>query len=90
MRFRVIITQNAEMDLKAARNYIAQRAPQTAERWMLEFVESILRLANTAEMRPLAMESNQSHSNFVSYFFEPEVRTPIEFCSESLVMRCEY
>lgn len=48
MRFTVVLTARAIRDLEAAREYIRQFAPETAGRWHLSFLATLLQL----ETRP--------------------------------------
>lgn len=57
MRFTVLLTARALRDLRDARDYIRQWAPETADRWYRSFLEALLRLEENPESRSLATEN---------------------------------
>jgi len=57
MTYRVIITPNAEQELRQAYRYIRERAPQAANRWIKGARKCIKSLARYPERCPLAPES---------------------------------
>jgi plasmid stabilization system protein ParE len=61
MKYRVIITPQAESDLRAIYNYIRKHAPQAARRWVKGARQNIKTLAFHPERCPLAPESSAFH-----------------------------
>lgn len=57
MVFEVIVTSRAQRDLNEARTYIARYAPETAEKWYIEFLRALCELENHPETHPIAAES---------------------------------
>src|SRR3954452_19005973 len=57
MRFEVLLTERARRDLEDARRFIAQHAPEAAERWYFGFLKALLELEKKPESRPLAAEN---------------------------------
>lgn len=57
MTYRVIITPNAEGELRAAYRYIRERAPDAARAWVKGVRQKIRSLANNPERAPLAPET---------------------------------
>jgi plasmid stabilization system protein ParE len=55
--FRVVITPNAEAELRAAYRYIYDRAPDAAREWVKGERRKIKSLARDPERAPLAPES---------------------------------
>jgi plasmid stabilization system protein ParE len=56
--YRVIITPEAENDLRTAYRYIRRQAPRAAREWMRQARQSIKALRNYPERCPLASESD--------------------------------
>jgi plasmid stabilization system protein ParE len=56
-RRRVIVTQRALAQLNCTADWIAERAPETAERWFAQFAAKIQSLDQFAERCPQARES---------------------------------
>src|SRR5208282_4707421 len=56
MRYRVIITPEAEAGLRAAYGYIREQSPQAAREWIRRARQSIRTLARHPERCPLAPE----------------------------------
>jgi plasmid stabilization system protein ParE len=56
MRFEVYITDRAYRDLIEARQYIANRAPEAADRWYFGFLEALLALESQPQTWALAAE----------------------------------
>ncbi len=59
MSFIVVVEKEAEEDLKAAVNWIAQSSRDRAVLWYFDATESIERLENFPARCPLAPESNK-------------------------------
>lgn len=57
MTLRIIITPNAEAELRAAYRYIHDRAPEAAREWVKGARRKIKSLARDPERAPLAPES---------------------------------
>ncbi len=57
MTFDLIYTERAKCDLNAATDFIAERAPETAERWFEGFVAALETLRHNARIYSLAPES---------------------------------
>jgi plasmid stabilization system protein ParE len=57
MTFEVVLTERAQHDLDDACHFIARHAPETAEKWRREFLESLLKLESHPQACPLAAES---------------------------------
>ena len=57
MSHEVLVTERAERELNQAANWIAETAPETAERWFNGFVQSILTLSSNPERCSLAAEN---------------------------------
>jgi plasmid stabilization system protein ParE len=57
MTYRVILTPEAERDLRTAYRYIRDRAPQAAREWIRRARRSIKTLSQHPERCPLAPES---------------------------------
>ena len=58
MPFEVYLTDRAQRDLEDACAYVAQYAPETAEKWRRSFLEALLILEQSPESRPLAPEDS--------------------------------
>jgi len=58
MSHRVIITPEAEADLRAAHRYIYTQAPRAAGEWLKRVQQSIRTLSQYPERCPLAPESD--------------------------------
>jgi plasmid stabilization system protein ParE len=56
--YRVILTPEAENDLRTAYRYIRRNAPRAAREWMRQARQSIKKLRNYPERCPLAPESD--------------------------------
>jgi plasmid stabilization system protein ParE len=56
--YRVIVTPEAENDVRSAYSYIRKHAPQAAREWMRQARQSIKALRNYPERCPLAPESD--------------------------------
>lgn len=56
MDFEVLVTQRAERDLAEARTYISRYAPETAQRWYVEFLAALQNLQKNPHTYPLAPE----------------------------------
>lgn len=56
--YRVIVTPEAENDLRTAYRYIRRHAPQAAREWMRQVRQSIKTLRNYPERCPPAPESD--------------------------------
>ena len=62
MKYRVIITPEAESDLRTAYHYIRKRgAPQAARVWLTGARKKIKALTEQAERAPLAPETTSFH-----------------------------
>jgi plasmid stabilization system protein ParE len=61
MTYRVIITPDAEQELRRAYRYIRKEAPAAAGRWIKGARKSIKTLARNPERCPLAPESKSFH-----------------------------
>jgi plasmid stabilization system protein ParE len=57
MTYRVILTPEAEDDLRTAYRYIRSRAPRAAREWLRRARQSIKTLSHHPERCPLAPES---------------------------------
>ncbi len=57
MTFRIRYTERALSELHAATNWIANRAPETAERWFDGFVATIRKLQINPQLYPFAPEN---------------------------------
>jgi plasmid stabilization system protein ParE len=58
-RRRVVVTQRASAQLNATADWIAERAPLTAEKWFTEFAAKLQTLAANPERCAQARESRQ-------------------------------
>ena len=58
MSYGVRLTERAERDLNAAADWIAERAPETAERWFSGFVDALLTLRDNPYRCRLARETD--------------------------------
>jgi len=58
MTFRVILTENAKGNLRHYYAWPAQHAPDTAERWLNRFHETLQTLSERPERCPLAPEND--------------------------------
>jgi plasmid stabilization system protein ParE len=58
-RRRVVVTQRAAAQLNATADWIAERAPATAEKWFAEFAAKLKTLDSSPERCPRARESRQ-------------------------------
>ena len=63
MTYSVIITPNAEQDLRHAYRYIRKEAPAAASRWIRDARRTIKTLARNPERCPLAPESSRVTEN---------------------------
>jgi plasmid stabilization system protein ParE len=54
---RVLVTRRAAAQLNRTADWIAERAPETAERWFAKFVSEIQSLSRSCSSRPLAREN---------------------------------
>lgn len=59
MAYRIRYTNTAREELLSATDWIAERAPETAERWFDGFVELLATLSTDATVHGLAPESTQ-------------------------------
>jgi plasmid stabilization system protein ParE len=57
MHYRVVLTPEAEADLRTAYRYIRQRAPRAAREWIRRARQRIKTLSHSPERCPLAPES---------------------------------
>src|SRR2546421_13015282 len=57
IKYRVIITTEAEDDLRVAYRYLRERAPKAARAWIKDIRQKIRSLAFHPERAPLAFES---------------------------------
>jgi plasmid stabilization system protein ParE len=57
MEFEVYVTRRAQRDLNEARDFIAQFAPETAERWYVDFLRALCSLEKNPHVHPVAAES---------------------------------
>jgi plasmid stabilization system protein ParE len=57
MLYRVIVTPEAESDLRAASRYIRRHAPRSAREWIRRARQSVKTLSHHPERCPLAQES---------------------------------
>lgn len=57
MHYRVVLTPEAEADLRTAYRYICQRAPRAAREWIRRARQRIKTLSRYPERCPLAPES---------------------------------
>jgi plasmid stabilization system protein ParE len=57
MLYRVIVTPEAESDLRAAYRYIRRHAPRSAREWIRRARQSVKTLSRHPERCPLAQES---------------------------------
>jgi plasmid stabilization system protein ParE len=60
MTFDLVYTHQAKRDLNDAADFIAQHAPQSAERWFNGFVAALATLRNDALLYSLAPENEQA------------------------------
>jgi len=74
VRFTVVLTARAISDLEAAREYLRQFAPETAERWYLSFLETLLQLETSPEIWPLAPESAEFPFDLRQFLFRTRSR----------------
>lgn len=58
MRYRVVVTPDAEVDLRIAYHYIRERAPRAAREWIRRARSEIRTLARFPERCPMAPESS--------------------------------
>ena len=59
MAYRVVVTEQAERELRAATDWIARRAPQAAVRWFNGFVDKLTQLSDQPHSHGLAHESTK-------------------------------
>ncbi len=69
MIFRVIVTPQAEDDLRAAYRYIRKHAPEAAGTWIKGIRRKIKTLARYPERTPLAWESATLHEPIRELFY---------------------
>ena len=67
--FEVLVSARAQRDLTVAREYIARFAPETAERWYADFLNSLTCLEQDPHVRPLAPENDQFSFELRQYIF---------------------
>jgi plasmid stabilization system protein ParE len=68
-RRRVVVTQRAAAQLNATADWIAERAPLTAERWFAEFADRLQSLAISPERCARARESRQMPFELREFLF---------------------
>lgn len=68
MAFEVVVTERAQRDLNDARAYIARHAPETAERWYVEFLRALLKIGETPYSFSIAEESTEFPFELRQYF----------------------
>jgi len=61
MAYRVVVTPEAEADLRRAYRYLRAHAPQAARAWIRHARQAIKTLARHPERCPLAPESDSFH-----------------------------
>ena len=69
MPYRVIVTPEAETDLRRAYGYIRKHAPRAAREWIRQARQAIKTLAHYPERCPLAPESSSFHEPIRELFF---------------------
>jgi plasmid stabilization system protein ParE len=69
MTYHVIVTPEAEADLRMAYRYIRSRAPRAARDWIRRARQSAKTLARHPERCPLAPESASFHEPIRELFF---------------------
>jgi len=74
MRYSVLLTARAIRDLDAARLHLRQHAPETAERWHIAFLESLLLLESDPLRWPLAPESSTFPFDLRQFLFRSRSR----------------
>lgn len=67
--YRLVYTNRAERDLRAAVKYIAAYDDQTARRWLAGFVEGLATLKQDAHVYGLAPESEQVAAEVRQYIY---------------------
>ena len=71
MPYQVIVLKRAETELQAAADWIAERSPQSAERWFNGFVRSLLSLQENPQRCALAPESESSLYELRQLIYRP-------------------
>jgi plasmid stabilization system protein ParE len=74
MPHEVILTDRAIRDLNDATRYISRHAPETAEKWRRDFLESLLTLENNPHAYSLAEESKEFPFELRQYFYRTRSR----------------
>jgi plasmid stabilization system protein ParE len=69
MRYRVIVTPEAESDLRNVRNYIRRDNPRAASAWLKAARQHIKTLRQYPERCPLAPESTSFDEPFRELFY---------------------
>lgn len=59
MTYRVVVTARARADALEAFGWLADRAPEAAERWYMALQEAIADLANGPERHPVVQEESE-------------------------------
>lgn len=74
MSYQVQLTERAISDLEEARRFIAQSAPETAQKWHTRFLEALKRLADNPEFCPLAPETTKVKYELRQFLFRTKSR----------------
>jgi len=76
MAYKVLLLSRAERELRGATAYIAQRVPETAERWFNGFITALESLAENPERCGLAPESSLFPYQVRQFFYRTKSRYP--------------
>lgn len=68
------MTSRAIRDLDAARDFIRQSAPETADRWYLSALETLLQLEKNPQIWPLAPEDVEFTFDLRQFLFRTKSR----------------
>jgi plasmid stabilization system protein ParE len=79
MKYRVVITPEAESDLRAIHYYIRLHAPRAAHAWLSRARSSAKSLSRHPERCPLAPESASFHQPIRELFFGERNRGTYRF-----------
>jgi plasmid stabilization system protein ParE len=74
MTYDLVYTNRAKRDLNVAADWIAQRAPETAERWFQGFVAALETLRRDAAIYSLAPESDYCSIEVRQFVFRTKSR----------------
>jgi plasmid stabilization system protein ParE len=76
MNYKLVYTERAKLDLNAAADFIAQNAPETAERWFNGFITALETLRRDADTYGRAPESDLCSVNVRQIIYRTKSRRP--------------